>query len=97
MPQKPDRSDQVQQLDAFMFGFVDLPLGLSGHLSPGAPVDDGHLLCSEAERRSGGVESGIPAANDHHFSAQPHLLAEIHVPQKVHGLHDALQILSGDV
>ncbi|MBA7682715.1 hypothetical protein ES703_91067 [subsurface metagenome] len=90
-----NRSRQYVQLYAFFFGFVNL-VATGGHLGPGAPVDNGNLFGSQSLGDSGGVYSGVTAADNGHPLPETDLAPRINLIQEVEGVKHALGVLIGD-
>ena len=63
------RGGEVGDLRALVLGGLDL-LGDRRHVLPLAPVDDRHVR-PEPARRAGGVDGGVPAADDDDASCRP--------------------------
>ncbi len=76
-----DGHGQEMDLDAFLQGLLHL-LGVGGHLRPGAPVGDVHLLAPQPDAGAGRVHGGIAAADDDHLAAGILFFNEIDVPQE---------------
>ena len=59
-----DGGRELEDLAALGLSAGDLGV-LCGHVADAAAVDDGDLICSEADRRAGDVHGDVAAADDH--------------------------------
>ncbi len=82
--------------DALLLGVFDLP-GAGRHLGPGAAVDDGDRLGSQTQRRPGGVDGDVAAADDGDAPADLLRAAQVRVAQEDDAGHHAGQVLAGFV
>ena len=89
------RSGQIEELDAFFLGLLDLP-DVGRHLVPRPAVDHLHLLRAQPHRGAGRVHGGVAAAQDQHGVADVDLLAQRDLPQEDDGVHGARKVFSRD-
>jgi hypothetical protein len=61
-----NRDGQESDLKAFFLGLLDL-FNVGGHFAAGSPVNQVHLVASQADQGSSRVDRHIAAAYDRHF------------------------------
>ncbi len=86
-------SCEVHELDALFNCFFDLIVS-SGHLVSAAAVDDGDILCAEADSGACNVDSDIAAADNSDLLAYIGSLAEVDVLEEVNAGERAGQIVT---
>ena len=77
-----------------MFGLLDLFV-IGRHLIPGPAVDDGNLLRSQTQGRTGRIDGHISSADDRHLLSDLDLFTEVDPAQEIDPGQDALGIFPG--
>ena len=84
----PDRCRQEVKPDTLFLSLIHLPFA-GRHLGPGAPIDDRHLIYTQAQRCPRCIDGRIPSADDRYSPTYLHGFAQRHGTQKVGSRQDA--------